>query len=1617
MDVWPIVSCFPPRSRIQDGLAWVSSLRRKSLRIPKAIKVSNSALAHLNIAFLGNQAKEFHAPVCQCARPPAPAEYDFLLNKISRPSENQDKTFLQVSLGLVTDDLRSAGRKTSKCTCAQDFRTINRSSQIKNIWSQSSHRQIKLTGSMAAIAHPALVPPTSPQEQPIGMENDSNFNHDQFSIAASTSSHISKPANIAFSPHHSPSSQPDPSKEFLHNRLAQFEDLGLRSAGLPIRFKGLSVYSSKSDHIIIDSLPWSAWKTIVFPFKTIYRFISTCHLSSYFNHPLKPSSQSSCKIKILNEFNGVVNQSEMLLVLGRPGGGMTTMLRTISLNHDSFSFVDGHIDFGLLSPENILKHGLRSQILMIEETDDHLSSLKVNQTLSLAARCKTPMPLPPGIHREDWANSEVKNWSNILGISPTTLNTIIGSGLSKGISGGERKRVSVIEGLLARPSVLCLDNVTAGLDSLNSYHLINAIKNWCKVDQTSAVVGLRQVSDSLYRLFDRVSVLYDGHQIYFGPIWLAPQYFIDLGFIHTQNQPIADFLCSVTDPSTRKIRTGFHQNIPVTPTEFVAAFERSPQFAALKAEMIDYDTRYSSSRVAQHILTTVPIEKDTFLYSKSHWTVNYIRQLLYLTLRQYALIRADLRPSLTKTTINLILSVVIGTLFYQLPTTTSSAFIRGSVLFLSVLFNGYLQLSELANTLIGRPIVKRHGNFGFYSPSSLALARTLGDLPLIAAQVLMFATITYALAGLQKDFTRFVTYILIVYATAINLTAMFRTFAALSPSFDETMRYCGITLNILVVYGGYFIPTPSMNASFSWIRYYLNPIAHAFEAVLSNEFHGLQLQCSSQHIVPRGPSYTNSTYQTCSLPGSKLNSLVVLGDDYLRQLYGFEYKNLWHNLFMIFSWNVVFLVLNVLCTKWLSFAQLGSIRLFRNSKSVRQRLKSSNRDPRMTGRRLEEGDFSSPHEANRQPTRITNWQTVAQEWSNSSQFDSAVMTFSDLKLWIKNQDESRVLLEGLTGYIQPGEFTALMGESGSGKTTLLNALAGRARYAQLSGEILIDGKIPTIDNYRSIGYVEQLDFHDEYSTVREALIFSASLRQPKSMPRWAKLADVDRVIALLGLQDLQHAIVGTPTAGLGLEDRKKLSIAVELVTRPRILCLDEPITGLDSQSATHIINILRRIVLQTNLAVIITVHQPSVEIFECFDRLILLEKGGRMAYFGTREGAVPYFESKLSGSCGSTDNPAEYLIDLISNPWKFERPSEHQRNPPVPNHEGLTQKRVQSIVIDGVIESDWRLSPDHMAVVDKVHELNSGAYRLDQTLIDNERGGTTKEEISHLTKRLSRNFWRDNSFSFTQIFTAAVISIIISFSFFQQAKSFTSLTGLKNQMFSVFLILFVPPVFMNQLIVKWFKVKSIYEAKEKDVGMYKEISLGISFVLAELPYCILSGVIYWIIWFFGLGFNTNLEAVGFTLVAIQMFFFFQATLAIWIAALIPKIGMVTNALPFFLISMEAFNGGLIPYDQIPKYWKWMYWVSPLQWYLKSILSITLHNQKVVCKSNELIEFHSPKSMSCKDYSKEFLKTHSGYLFEPFNKFPLKNQPCEYCLYSSGDEFLSKEFKFLEKKTR
>ncbi|CAA7048497.1 unnamed protein product [Microthlaspi erraticum] len=259
------------------------------------------------------------------------------------------------------------------------------------------------------------------------------------------------------------------------------------------------------------------------------------------------------------------------------------------------------------------------------------------------------------------------------------------------------------------------------------------------------------------------------------------------------------------------------------------------------------------------------------------------------------------------------------------------------------------------------------------------------------------------------------------------------------------------------------------------------------------------------------------------------------------------------------------------------------------------------------------------------------------------------VAWEDLTVVIPNFGEgpTRRLLNGVNGCGEPNRILAIMGPSGSGKSTLLDALAGRlAGNVVMSGKVLVNGKKKRLD-FGGSAYVTQEDVLLGTLTVRESIAYSAHLRLPSKLTREEINDTVEATITEMGLQECSDRTIGNwHMRGISGGEKKRLSIALEVLTKPSLLFLDEPTSGLDSASAFFVVQILRNIA-SNGKTVVSSIHQPSGEVFALFDDLLLLS-GGETVYFGDAKSATKFF-GEAGFPCPSRRNPSDHFLRCVNS--------------------------------------------------------------------------------------------------------------------------------------------------------------------------------------------------------------------------------------------------------------------------------------------------------------------------------------------------------------------------------
>ncbi|KAK6418598.1 ATP-binding cassette transporter snq2, partial [Oleoguttula sp. CCFEE 5521] len=931
------------------------------------------------------------------------------------------------------------------------------------------------------------------------------------------------------------------------------------------------------------------------------------------------------EVEILRNFRGVVKPGEMVLVLGKPGSGCTTFLKVISNQRFGYTDIAGEVLYGPFTSKEFEKR-YRGEAVYCQEDDIHHPTLTVGQTLGFALETKVPGKRPGGISANEFKDKVVDMLLRMFNIEHTK-NTIVGNPYVRGCSGGERKRVSIAEMMITGGAVLSHDNSTRGLDASTALDYTKSLRVMTNIYSTTTFVSLYQASENIYSLFDKVMIIDEGRQVYFGPVKEARSYFEGLGFLEKPRQTTPDYLTGCTDSFEREYKEGRDaSNAPASSDDLAKAFQESEYAKRLDQEMVEYREIVKEEQHVYEDFKTAVIQGKRHAPKKSVYSIPLHLQIWALMKRQFILKWQDKFSLYTSWGTSVLIAIVLGTVWLQLPKSSSGAFTRGGLLFIALLFNAFQAFGELASTMLGRPIVNKHRAYTFHRPSALWLAQIVVDLAFSAAQILLFSIIVYFMCGLVLDAGAFFTFYLMIVSAYLAMTLFFRMVGCLCPDFDYAMKFAATIITLFVLTSGYLIQWQSEQVWLRWI-FYLNALGLGFAALMANEFGRIDLTCDGASLIPYGPGYTDINHQVCTLAGSQAGNPQVSGRDYIQQGFRYGVSDLWRNWAIIIALVVGFLTANVFLGEYVKWGAGGkTITFFAKEDKERNKLNAALQEKRSNRKRGEDNDAGLSVES------------------------KAVLTWENLCYDVPVPSGQLRLLKDIFGYVKPGQLTALMGASGAGKTTLLDVLASRKNIGVIGGDRLVDGLPPGMDFQRGTSYAEQLDVHEATQTVREALRFSADLRQPYETPQSEKYQYVEEIIALLEMEDIADAIIGDPDAGLAVEQRKRVTIGVELAAKPELLLfLDEPTSGLDSQSAFNIVRFLRKLAA-AGQAILCTIHQPNASLFENFDRLLLLQKGGETVYFGDigkdAQALIGYFRNH-GAECPPDANPAEWMLDAI----------------------------------------------------------------------------------------------------------------------------------------------------------------------------------------------------------------------------------------------------------------------------------------------------------------------------------------------------------------------------------
>ncbi|KAH0837832.1 pleiotropic drug resistance ABC transporter [Lanmaoa asiatica] len=1302
---------------------------------------------------------------------------------------------------------------------------------------------------------------------------------------------------------------------------------------------------------------------------------------------------------ILHKSSGVLKPGEMCLVLGCPGAGCSTFLKTIANQRGEYADIEGNVQYAGINAAEMAKY-YKGEVAYNQEGDIHISTLTVAQTMEFALSTKTPGPdgRLQGVSRKEFDTMVQGTLLKMLNISHTH-QTLVGDEFVRGVSGGERKRVSIAEMMATRARVQCWDNSTRGLDASTASDFVKSLRIMTDVLGQTTFVSLYQAGESIYELFDKVLILDKGRQVYFGPTSEARAYFESLGYRSLPRQSTPDYLTGCTDPNERQFTDGrSERDTPSSPEGLENAFYSSPTHAKLRHSLGEFKLRMEAEKEDQEAFrAAVLADKKRGVSRKSPYTLGFTGQVKALTIRQFRVRLQDRFQLTTSFGMDTILALVIGGAFLNLPDTAEGGFTRGSVIFIGLLTICLEAFVEMPMMMIGRPIANKQIDYGFYRPAALVFSNFFADIPFSALRVLIFNVIVYFMPDLARSAGGFFTFHLFVYTTYLAMQGFFRTLGLLCVNFDSAFRLATFFLPNMIQYTGYMIPTFQMKRWLFWISY-LNPLSYAWAGAMENEFMRTSLICDGSYVVPRnGPGMTKypdnlGPNQVCTLFGAQAGSDIVVGNNYLEVGYGITAADIWRrNLVVIVALLIFFLFTQVIAIEYLSPKMLGgSVYIYAKEDNETKTLNKIQREKK--ARRTEKLDDEKTQRQSRD------------EDKTSTHVHKRTFTWENLNYHVPVPGGTRRLLHDVDGYVKPGKLTALMGASGAGKTTCLDVLAQRKNVGVVTGDILVDGRPIGADFARGTAYgmspapnyrSEQMDVHEGTATVREALRFSAYLRQPAEVPIEEKNHYVEEIIELLELQDFSEALVFT----LSVEARKRLTIGVELASKPALLMfLDEPTSGLDAQSAWNLVRFLRKLADQGQ-AILCTIHQPSSLLFESFDRLLLLEQGGETVYFGDigKDSQVirEYF-ARNGALCPPNVNPAEYMLEAIGaglsprvgpRDWKdvWLDSAEYQR----------VRTEINEIKAQGLAVPVTEKSQTSACLL-----LVSGATTFSK--LDCADATSFLYQLRIVVKRNNIALWRSPDYVFSRLFVHAFCSLFISLSFLNLGNS---LRDLQYRVFAIFWIVVLPAIIITQLEPLFIFNRRTF-IREASSRIYSPYVFAIAQLIGEIPYSILCATVYWVLMVYPMHFGQGAagsNGTGFQLLIIIFMELFGVSLGQLIAALSPTIQIAVLFNPFVAIVLGLFCGVTIPYPTMSSFWRdWLYQLAPYTRTLSAMLSTELHGLVIQCASDEFNVFNPPANQTCQDWAGDFVDAFGGYLDNP-----LATTLCRYCQYSVrhvGDEF-------------
>ncbi|KAG2777447.1 ABC transporter G family member 31 [Phytophthora cactorum] len=1158
------------------------------------------------------------------------------------------------------------------------------------------------------------------------------------------------------------------------------------------------------------------------------------------------ASKRVVKKQILRNMSGVLRPGTMTLVLGQPGSGKSAFMKILSGRFPMARniTVDGKVGFNG-TPHVEIRATLPQLVSYVDQRDRHYPTLTVKETLQFAYECSGG---EPSKQDEVYCTLDTPQAIRQLGLE-NCQNTVLGDAMLRGVSGGERKRVTTGEMAFGNQPVLMMDEISTGLDSAATFDIVSTQYNLAKSLGKTVVISLLQPSPEVFELFDDVLLLNDGYVLYHGPRSEVLSYFEDLGFKCPPSRDVADFLLDI---GTNKQLQYEVEVSPRKPSEFADHFERS----SIHTQMLDT----LRSPVNSSVLATTKEYMETVPeFNQGFWS-----NTSTLIQRQLKVFSRDRTLITSRVFMSLLLGLLNASSFYQLDEVDAQL-----VMGIAYVVVGFVMIGQSAQVpafVAIRDVFKKQRRANFFRTSSFILAASTSQIPLAVLETLIFGSIMYWMSGFVSTVQGFVAFELVLFLSSMVFGAWFFFLAVVCPDLNVANAIAMLSDLLFTIYSGFAITKGEIPSYLLWI-YWISPLTWGIRAVAVNQY----TDSSFDVCIYRDVDYCEKYDMT--MGAYSLSSFDVQTERYW----------LWLGVFVLIAIYMVFMIMAWVVLEYWCYESAPNVTLEGENEAAVDIVHAKQ------GYSLVE------------TPRSADVRVDVEEPAKKSQLIPVTLAFR--ALWYSvpdpiNAKASIDLLKGISGIALPGTITALMGSSGAGKTTLMDVIAGRKTGGTIRGEILLNGYPATgLAIRRATGYCEQVDIHSDASTFREALTFSAFLRQDAKIPDDEKYNTVNECLDLLDLCSIADQIIRNSSA----EQMKRLTIGVELAAQPSVLFLDEPTSGLDARSAKLIMDGVRK-VADTGRTIICTIHQPSAEVFCVFDSLLLLKRGGETVFFGELgENAsilINYFAS-IDGVVKMTKdyNPATWMLEVIGA---------------------------------GVGKGDGQFDfVSYFKASDHFHRLQDffsvPKSSLQPLIFTRKRAASNVTQAKFLVKRFFDLYWRTPSYNLTRFIVSIIIGVAFGITFID--ADYSSYQGINSGLGTAYMTTsFITYITFNAVLPITYRERASYY-RERSSETYNALWYFMGSTIVEIPYCFGASFIFLVIYFPLVSFTGVVEFFSYWL-NLSMLVLVQAYFGQFLAYSLPSIEVASVFTVLTGSICTLFTGFNPPASSIPQGYQWLHHFVP-----------------------------------------------------------------------------------------